>query len=241
MTNSTIASNSANGGTGIYNHGFDNGQGTVTLKNTILAQGRAGGNLASDTSSGGMGGIVSDGFNLADDGGGGFLVQTTDHLNKDPLLGPLQNNGGATETRALLNGSPAIDKGGAVAGMTTDQRGGMRPVEFSGINNAVGGDGSDIGAFEVQQGTAGEVSISGRVVTAGGRGITNAAITVSGGSLAEPVSVVTGRSGSYTVIGLESGRTYIVSVGSRRFRFTQPSRALSLSDDAVAVDFTADP
>jgi hypothetical protein len=61
----------------------------------------------------------------------------------DPLLGPLQNNGGATPTRAPLAGSPVIDAGinGVLPANTlTDQRGFLRIV-----NNTV-----DIGAVEFQ-------------------------------------------------------------------------------------------
>jgi hypothetical protein len=73
---------------------------------------------------------------------GGFVLA-------DPKLGPLQNNGGPTQTHALLFGSPAIDAGnpggcrdefGAL--LTTDQRGFDRPAL-----------GCDIGAFELQQAT----------------------------------------------------------------------------------------
>jgi hypothetical protein len=52
----------------------------------------------------------------------------------DPLLGPLQNNGGPTKTQALLKGSPAIDAGQTpcldssnTLVLTTDQRGFARP------------------------------------------------------------------------------------------------------------------
>ncbi len=66
----------------------------------------------------------------------------------DPLLGPLQDNGGPTLTHALLPGSPAIDQGQSFA-QATDQRGRHRPHDFTSIPNAPGGDGSDIGAFEL--------------------------------------------------------------------------------------------
>ena len=68
-------------------------------------------------------------------------------VNANPLLSPLQNNGGATQTRALLPGSPAIDKGSS-SGVATDQRGVGRPVDDPLLANATGGDGADIGAFE---------------------------------------------------------------------------------------------
>jgi hypothetical protein len=64
----------------------------------------------------------------------------------DPLLGPLQNNGGATATHALLPGSPAIDAGPDPVpdfpGNEFDQRGPGFP--------RVSGTKSDVGAFEVQ-------------------------------------------------------------------------------------------
>src|SRR4030095_10323373 len=64
----------------------------------------------------------------------------------DPGLGPLQNNGGPTDTLALLIG-PAIDAGHPF-GVTSDQRGPPRPGDYPLIPNAPGGDGADIGAFE---------------------------------------------------------------------------------------------
>ena len=66
----------------------------------------------------------------------------------NPLLGPLQDNGGPTFTHALLPGSPAIDQGKS-SRHGADQRGHRRPHDFSAIPNAPGGDGSDIGAFEL--------------------------------------------------------------------------------------------
>ena len=60
----------------------------------------------------------------------------------DPKLRELQNNGGATETFALLEESPAIDAGSNPNNLETDQRG-------EGFNRTVG-NGTDIGAYEVQ-------------------------------------------------------------------------------------------
>lgn len=102
------------------------------------------------------GGFTSDGFNLigAADGSTGFAngvladqVGTT-NAPIDPLIGPLQMNGGPTATHALLRGSPAINKGNCF-GVHQDQRGEFRPFDYPGISFAPGGDGSDIGAFEL--------------------------------------------------------------------------------------------
>ena len=65
-------------------------------------------------------------------------------LSGDPNLGPLQDNGGPTETQALLSGSIAIDAGdnAGAAGLMFDQR-------DPGFDRIVNGT-VDIGAFEVQ-------------------------------------------------------------------------------------------
>jgi hypothetical protein len=88
----------------------------------------------------------------------------------------LKNNGGSTQTHALLSGSTAIDKGDS-GGSTKDQRYYTRPVDLPGISNVTGGDGSDIGAFEVpgtvlanistrlRVGTGDNVLIGGIIVT----------------------------------------------------------------------------
>lgn len=102
-----------------------------------------------------VGAFLSHGFNLigSGDGGTGFTNGiTADQAGStsepiDPLIGPLQLNGGFTPTHALLRGSPAIDKGYCF-GAHTDQRGQRRPHDYPTVSNAKGGDGSDIGAFE---------------------------------------------------------------------------------------------
>src|SRR5207237_176378 len=58
----------------------------------------------------------------------------------NPGLAPLGDYGGSTQTQALLPGSPAIDAGVSVAGVTTDQRG----VSRTGIGDTT----PDIGAYE---------------------------------------------------------------------------------------------
>ncbi len=138
----TLSGNSAgtSDGGGIYNY-----FGRLSIGDTILKAGASGGNISNYNPSGT---IISSGYNLSSDNGGGVLTNTTDQINTDPLLGPLADNGGPTFTHALLVGSPAIDKGKSF-GLTTDQRGAPRPFDFSAISNASGGDGSDIGAFEL--------------------------------------------------------------------------------------------
>ncbi|MFO1477873.1 MAG: right-handed parallel beta-helix repeat-containing protein, partial [Verrucomicrobiota bacterium] len=136
------------GGGGIYNWGLF-GIATVEIGDTILNAGISGGNFYNDN-----GVVTSDGYNLSSDDGGGFLTATGDRVHTDPKLGPLQDNGGPTWTHALLAGSPALDNGktNAVPALAsaTDQRDLPRPVDNPYLANAAGGDGSDIGAYEVQ-------------------------------------------------------------------------------------------
>jgi hypothetical protein len=112
--------------------------------------------------------FLSLGFNLISqaEGSAGF----TQGLKSDllgsiaapinPLLGPLQMNGGPTPTHALLPGSPAIDQGKSF-GVHSDQRGHHRPHDYPLVSNALGGDGSDIGAFELDLIRLGSTVLSG--------------------------------------------------------------------------------
>jgi hypothetical protein len=136
IKNSTIAGNhySAGGGNG----GICNYVSTkINIQNTIIA-----GNDASNCVVSGTGSIVSQGNNL-DSGSTCVFTQAGDLQNTDPLLGSLGDNGGPTQTMALLTGSPAIDAGDAATCAASpvnnlDQRGVTRPQ----------GTVCDIGAFE---------------------------------------------------------------------------------------------
>jgi hypothetical protein len=68
------------------------------------------------------------------------IAVPADTITDDPLLGALQDNGGATLTHALSSASPAIDRGSNVLALAFDQRG----PGFARSNGGV----ADIGAFE---------------------------------------------------------------------------------------------
>lgn len=127
LTNVTVA---GNGGTGInMNLGTASPVGPVQLTNTVIAN-NTGGNCFHAL-------LVSLGHNVDSDGSCS-LNAAGDLTNVDPRLGPLQDNGGATSTQALLPRSPAIDAGTNVNCPATDQRGVTRPQ----------GGSCDIGAYE---------------------------------------------------------------------------------------------
>jgi len=99
----------------------------LLLINTIVA-----GNSGADLR------FVSEGTNnLIDDTSGG-LDPATNLLNTNGKLGQLTDNGGPTQTIALLPGSPAIGAGTSVSGVTFDQRFATRPTTG----------GIDIGAYQ---------------------------------------------------------------------------------------------
>ena len=121
----TIADNMAGGnGGGIY--GFNN----VELKNTIVAMNMgANGNDVFGT-------ITSNDYNLiGEDDFDVFMPMPNDLEGEVPQLGPLADNGGATLTHALMDGSAGIN-GGDPNDLFSDQRG----FSVNGVR--------DIGAFE---------------------------------------------------------------------------------------------
>jgi len=125
---------------------------TVEIGSTILNAGASGSTIASFSLVSNT--ITSLGYNLSSDDASGVLTHRTDLLDTDPLLGSLEDNGGPTFTCALLPGSPAIDQGKNFSQACYDQRGPgfVRTCNERSIPNARGGDGTDIGAFEVQAG-----------------------------------------------------------------------------------------
>jgi len=125
---------SGNGLSGIYNGG------TMTLTNSLV-----------DGDCGGVGFLASNGYNIESPGNTCGFDQPTDQAEVPATalnLGPLQDNGGPTETHALLPSSVAIDWIPEVdcvdadgAPLTTDQRGVARPQGVA----------CDVGAFELEQ------------------------------------------------------------------------------------------
>ena len=162
LNNVTISHNTATtSGGGLYYSGQNSG---IYVRNTIIANNTApaatGPDVFSFNSTNGAL-FTSRGNNLIGRSAAntGFTHDSngdkvgTSAAPIDPLLGPLQNNGGQTDTRALLSGSPARDAGnncvtnsncGGISSpsalLLTDQRGVDYPRNYE--------SGVDIGAFE---------------------------------------------------------------------------------------------
>ena len=163
ITNTTISTNTAVSGGGIVSSdplslssvtitantatvrggGIQNNGATLRFNNTIIA-----GNTSPTGPDCDGFGFTSEDYNLIGNTNGFQLggVVTHNVHNVNPKLGPLANNGGPTRTHELLDGSPALDAGSST--LLTDQRGRPRKVDQLNVANAVGGEGSDIGAYE---------------------------------------------------------------------------------------------
>jgi hypothetical protein len=146
LTSVTLTGNTANG-----TPGFLSGGGGLLLRpdqvhsavvrNTLIAA-----NSSTTAGPDVRGSVISLGYNLvgaADDSTGWRANDGTGSASAplDPVLGPLQDNGGPTPTHALLVGSPAIRHGDPALQFGLDQRGTVRL--HSGVNPPV-----DIGAFD---------------------------------------------------------------------------------------------
>jgi len=134
-THVTVAGNRSSGA-------LDNAAGGVfinedmTIANSLIAGNTVDGteqNCVVNTTT-----VTEQGHNLQGTSDCGFAA--AGDITGNPVLGALANNGGETDTRALLAGSPAIDTAGADVCAATDQRDLPRPALA----------GCDIGAFELQ-------------------------------------------------------------------------------------------
>ena len=173
VINGTIAGNSAT----TVGGGIADSNGTLTLKSTLVANNKGGNcSLSGDT-------VASDGYNLSDDGSCSAILNSTTDSNNVSAAGldskGLQNNGGPTNTIALLPTSPAVD-GVPVPNCTltdgttpvsTDQRGVSRPQ----------GPACDIGALELVQ-SAAFASFNAKLDIDGQRLQLNSTFTLASGS-----------------------------------------------------------
>jgi hypothetical protein len=175
LENCTLTGNTAVEGGAISNNGDMTIRNSTVFGNSAITSGRIGGirNLGTarilstivggNTNPGALSGpdvsgsFVSGGYNLIGSGfGSSGFGSTGDQVGATPgqvNLGPLRDYGGPTPTMIPLPGSFAIDQGkrGSDSNgqpLAADQRGQPRPVDQPGLNNAVGGDGSDVGAVE---------------------------------------------------------------------------------------------
>lgn len=236
LTNNTITANTAAvAGGGVYNN-F-----TATFNNNLVAL-----NTAPDGNDllgrGSLGNAYTGNFNLIGnaDGceglGGGSNQSGSTATPILPLLSPLQNNGGKTFTRALFEGSPAVDKGHSPA-IIADQLGRVRPSDNPLISNS--GNGADIGAFEAQYAppTSATASIGGRILSSdgkNGRGVSGATVKLTDMS-GNTRMVRTNSFGYYNFEDVDTGEIYIIDVRHKSFQFTP--QVINLLEDMTDLNF----
>lgn len=226
VRNSTIAYNSAT-----YAGGLTGGaDGTAIVGNSIIAE-----NVAPTAPN--IGAFFNSlGGNLVNNRADSLGYVATDLPDgTNPLLGALANNGGATQTHALLTNSPAINAGiNALAvdadgvPLTTDQRG-------SGFPRIVGTT-VDIGVYEAAGAAQISVTISGRV-TDGRRGISGARVTLFNHSDGTTRTVQTNQLGFYRIENVATGQTYTIQARHKRMLFD--AQTLMIDESNNIVNFRA--
>jgi hypothetical protein len=245
INNSTLAGNLAtdlgsgsglHDGGGIYNAA---GPSALQMYDTILADNSA------DTAGPDLyGSVTSLGHNLIGNTSGGSGFAASDLLNVNPLLGSLQNNGGPTQTMALLAGSPAIDAGDNTNAPADDQRGPAFPRVVHGT--------IDIGAFEVQNSAqlsslavAGFPSVtkagvpgSFTVTALNGAGTTDTGYT--GTVVFTSTDVKATLPAAYTFTTADAGKhtfsATLFTAGTRSLTATDTTTNLSGTDGGITVD-----
>ncbi len=183
VTNSTWSDNSATTGGGLRNAP----NGTLDITNSIIANSASGGDCVND------GTLNTNSNNLIADG------SCTPALSGDPLLGPLQDNGGPTQTHALLVNSPARDSGDDITCEATDQRGTARPQDGNGDSVAT----CDMGAYEADGIATIAYNISDASVVEGDSGTVDLTFTITRSGSAVNGSVVVSTTDGTAEDGLD--------------------------------------
>ncbi len=125
LLNVTIASNQCTNATS-FGGGYSNSSASsMYFRNCIVANNTAGVAIHNNAYNGLGSGINSQGYNI-DSLSALYFTDPTDQV-ANPLLGPLQNNGGPTSTMAITSSSPAYNRGKSDGAPATDQRGIARP------------------------------------------------------------------------------------------------------------------
>lgn len=240
LRNSTVSGNSHQCYSCNSTYDYDQQGGAIagglfTISNTIVASNTFFGiNSPFDVT----GRVNSEGYNLIGKVGTSSGWLNTDILNRDAKLAPLADNGGPTQTQALLPDSPAINAGNNADAPATDQRGFARIV--GGI--------IDIGAFESATTCDFTINPTNQFISSFGGNIT---VNVTGAascsrtavSTLEWISVTSGSSGSGTgtvTLSIQANtglaRTGTVTIAGQTFTVNQSSGCtFSLSSASSAL------
>ena len=202
VVNSTFSGNaSAGGGGGIYN------QGTAAVTNSIL----------SGNGSNCSGAITDNGGNLADDGTCNFKPITNSQVVSTAALklGSPGDNGGPTQTIALLPGSAARNI--APCRQFTDQRGNHRPAPGQIMCDSGAVESATAGAATIPLGSCDQTSLANAITAAGAGGLVqftqDCTITLSSTITPSQDVTIDGNGHRVTLSGGDSVPVFLVSVG----------------------------
>jgi hypothetical protein len=87
--------------------------------------------------------------------------------------------------------------------------------------------------------TAANANISGKITTAQGRPIRNVAVTLTDTQTGEVKRTTSGSFGRYSFADVEIGRSYVIALEAKRFRFEPSSRLITPNEDLANEDFVA--
>ena len=260
ITNSTISGNRADQGGGVSNFQYCHlnhcHAAALTLNRSLIAGNQAptGPEIENAIITGPMSptplnSVTANNFNLFGANGNlgiiGFTPGPTDVVTSVSLaqiMGPLSNNGGPTQTHALVPGSPAVDAGDPAgcrdssgALLTTDQRGKPRAFDGNGDTRTV----CDIGAYELNaQDISSSISISDATVTEGNDGTVNVTFQVSLSAPSSQPVTVTFSTANRTAI---SGIDYVDTSGSLTFDPGETTKTINVmvnANDTIEFDKT---
>lgn len=107
-------------------------------------------------------------------------------------------------------------------------------------SSAAGTTNQEIGSVVIPRGqTAASVGISGRIMTAEGKGISGITVTLTGLNGEESKTVLSGKRGYYSFPDVQAGETYLVTVSGKRFNFVQSTQLHTILDEMSDINFIA--
>ncbi len=245
LNNATITNNTAdstNNGAGHAGGGIRADGSSGSIRNSIIAgnhEFRGSVDFYTGATS-----LISQGHNLIGDNSGCNIAPATGDLfgtqssPVNPLLGPLQNNGGPTQTHALLTNSPAIDTANSATPdgtgnscLPNDQRGANRPEDGNGDSTVR----CDIGAFELAAPASPSVDVAVSISDAPDPATVGSPLTYTITIANAGPSTATGVNVTDT---LAAGLSF-VSATSSQGTFMHPGNTLIFNLGSLAKDATA--
>lgn len=225
LANSTVASNVASGngdGAGVA----VDVSGTAAIANSIVAD-----NVSTGAGADIFGSVSQLQFSIVEDSSGFTFDSGSDNLFVDPMLQPLANNHGQTQTHALSDGSPAIDEGnGVLTPAGSDQTGQPRTIRSVDMGAAE----YLLSAFDDAAGTTQDTPISVNVLGNDNPSSGTEIRSVAGGT--NGTAVISGGQVEYTPdAGFTGTDSFTYTMGIAQQQHASPTADAELGN-SIAID-----